>query len=346
VPRRTFTLLAALLAVLLVGGVGMYLYDASRKDVIAKGVSVNGVDLGGLSTERARAKLQRSVMGSMQAPIVVEAGRKTFRLSARRARVTVNVDAMVNEALSRSRDGNVVTRTWRQLTGEEAKADLRPTVTYSQRVVNSLVNRVRTEVDRPARDASVQPTPTDLQKVRGRSGLEVRSRALRSAIQRELTSPSGDRRVEAQLTKTKPRVTTRELADKYPTYITVSKADTKLRFWKNLKLVKAYPVAVGQPAWPTDNGLFAIQTKQVNPTWSVPNSSWAGSLAGQVIPGGSPNNPLKARWMGFNGGQGIHGTAEVGSLGTAASHGCIRMLVPDVIELYRKVDVGTPVFVG
>jgi lipoprotein-anchoring transpeptidase ErfK/SrfK len=49
--------------------------------------------------------------------------------------------------------------------------------------------------------------------------------------------------------------------------------------------------------------------------------------------------------MGFHDGQGIHGTADIASLGSAASHGCIRMSVPDVKELYGKVEKGTPVFV-
>ncbi len=343
--RRTLILASALGAVLVLGGAGMYFYDFSHEDEIAKGVSVNGVDLGGLTPAEARTKLRSSFLSEARAPVVIEAGRRTFRLSAHRARVSINVDSMVDEALSRSRDGNFVTRTWRQLTGEEAKADLRPTVSYSSRVVDSVVTRVQRAVDRPARDASVYPTPTRLYKVRARNGLTVRPNALRGAIGQALVSPS-DRRVVADLVRTRPKVTGRELASRYPTYITVSKDQTKLRFWRNLKLVKAYAVAVGQPAWPTDNGLFAIQNKQVNPTWSVPNSSWAGSLAGSVIPGGSPDNPLKARWMGFNGGQGIHGTAEAGSLGTAASHGCIRMAIPDVIELYKKVSVGTPVFVG
>ena len=72
----------------------------------------------------------------------------------------------------------------------------------------------------------------------------------------------------------------------------------------------------------------------------------AGSLAGRVIPGGTPQNPLKARWMGIYDGAGIHGTDQVGSLGTAASHGCIRMAIPEVIELYDKVPVNTPVYVA
>ena len=83
----------------------------------------------------------------------------------------------------------------------------------------------------------------------------------------------------------------------------------------------------------------------MDPTWNVPDSAWAGSLAGQSIPPG-PDNPLKARWMGIYNGAGIHGTSDVASLGSAASHGCVRMDVPDVIDLYDRVDVGTPVYIS
>ena len=61
---------------------------------------------------------------------------------------------------------------------------------------------------------------------------------------------------------------------------------------------------------------------------------------GQVIPGGAPNNPLKARWLGIYNGVGIHGTAEGWSIGTRASHGCIRMHVADVVALYRACRSG------
>jgi lipoprotein-anchoring transpeptidase ErfK/SrfK len=77
----------------------------------------------------------------------------------------------------------------------------------------------------------------------------------------------------------------------------------------------------------------------------VPEEAWAGDLAGKVIPAGDPRNPLEARWLGFHDGQGIHGTADIASLGDAASHGCIRMSVPDVERLYRRVPVHAPVIV-
>jgi len=94
----------------------------------------------------------------------------------------------------------------------------------------------------------------------------------------------------------------------------------------------------------TPAGLYHIQDKEVNPSWHVPNSAWAGALAGRVIPPG-PDDPIKARWMGVAAGAGIHGTDELGSLGTAASHGCIRMAIPDVIALYDQVPLGSPVFI-
>jgi lipoprotein-anchoring transpeptidase ErfK/SrfK len=81
-----------------------------------------------------------------------------------------------------------------------------------------------------------------------------------------------------------------------------------------------------------------------NPSWHVPDSDWAGDLAGEVIPPG-PENPIKARWMGIYDGAGIHGTDAVNSIGTNASHGCIRMRIPDVEELYDRVKVGTPVYI-
>ena len=68
-----------------------------------------------------------------------------------------------------------------------------------------------------------------------------------------------------------------------------------------------------------------------------PNKAWAGKLAGKVVPPG-PDDPIKARWMAFNGGAGIHGVdpSEYSSIGHDASHGCVRMRIPDVIALYAR----------
>ena len=124
---------------------------------------------------------------------------------------------------------------------------------------------------------------------------------------------------------------------KYPAVIIVNRSAFQLTLYKNLAPVKTYGIAVGQVGLETPAGLYNIQNKAVDPDWHVPNSAWAGDLAGTVVPGTDPSNPIKARWMGIYAGAGIHGTDADGSIGTAASHGCIRMRIPDVIELYDQV---------
>ena len=146
--------------------------------------------------------------------------------------------------------------------------------------------------------------------------------------------------------RTRPKVTRSQLAGKYPTLLVVERSSFKLKLYQRLKLQKAYTVAIGADGFSTPAGLYRIQNKAVNAAWNVPNKPWAGSLAGTTVPGGSPQNPLKARWMGIFNGAGIHGTDQVGSLGTRASHGCVRMAIPDVIDLYPKVRVQTPIYIG
>ena len=154
------------------------------------------------------------------------------------------------------------------------------------------------------------------------------------------------RHVTVPVRKVEPEVTKEELAERYPTYMTVDQSSFTVTLWKDLEVAAKYTVAVGAPAYPTPYGVYSIANKQVDPVWSVPNSDWAGELAGSVVAGGTAENPLKSRWMGVSDGVGFHGTDAVDSLGTQASHGCIRMAVPDVIALYDQVPVGTPVYIG
>jgi lipoprotein-anchoring transpeptidase ErfK/SrfK len=343
--NKTFILVAGFLVVLLVGAGAVYLYDAGQSDDIAKGVKVGGVDVGGLNKTQARAKLQRDLVGPLNQPVKVTGpGGNHFVLTPNRAKLTMDVNGMVQEAIDKSRDGSIVTRAWRGVTGGSLNAELPAKVDYSASAVNRLIRRVRRAVNRPPKNASVNPEASGLKKEAAHNGLTVRVAQLRNQLDHMLTVPSGERLVTAAVTKVPPKVTVHDLVRKYPNYIVINRNGFELRYYHRLKLTKTYPIAVGMQGLETPAGLYDIQNKQVNPSWQVPNSSWAGSLAGQLIPPG-PQDPLKARWMGIDGGAGIHGTEDVGSLGSAASHGCIRMAIPDVIDLYDKVEVGTPVYI-
>ena len=169
---------------------------------------------------------------------------------------------------------------------------------------------------------------------------------LRRDVQRTLLDLGDDKTVRGRTRVVKPKVSTDELAKEYPAILIVDRPNFTLTLYKNLEKAKTYSVAIGAVGLDTPAGLYHIQNKAVDPAWTMPNSDWvAPADRGKVVPPG-PANPLKARWMGIFDGAGIHGTDETYSLGSAASHGCIRMAIPDVIELYDQVPVGAPIYIA
>lgn len=107
-----------------------------------------------------------------------------------------------------------------------------------------------------------------------------------------------------------------------------------------------YRVAVGQPGkqW---FGWSQIDGKYVQPAWTPPHEVKRDNpRLPDLIPGGSPRNPMGPRALTLSGGEyAIHGTNRPSSVGTFASYGCIRMYNQDIIDLYDRVRVGTRVVV-
>jgi lipoprotein-anchoring transpeptidase ErfK/SrfK len=347
VKTRIIVIGALLVFALLAAAGAVYAYDNGRAKRIAEGVSIDKIAVGGMTVAQARAKLRSGVLEPLSQPVVATYKDRKFTLTPKAANVGVDIDGSVQAALDASRSGNFISRTWRDVTGGKVQRDVPLRVTYSQAAIDKVVSRVSKKLNEPARDADVgnlekgQVNPTT-----SRNGLRVRNVTLARGLQRELLDRSGHTPVPVLTKVVKPKVTTKKLADQYPAIILVNRGAFKLTLYKNLKLAKTYNIAVGQVGLETPAGLYHVQNKAINPAWHVPNSDWAGDLAGKVIPGGTPENPLKARWLGIFDGAGIHGTDAVNSIGTAASHGCIRMRIPDVEELYDEVPVGAPVYIA
>ena len=124
----------------------------------------------------------------------------------------------------------------------------------------------------------------------------------------------------------------------------LSLSSKKVSVYQGDSLIKQYPVAIGRPGWETPVGQFEVKTKIVDPAWRHP-------FEGYVIPSGDPQNPLGKRWIGFwtdgDNWVGFHGTSASlrPSIGTAASHGCVRMFDEDIQAMYELVAVGTPIVV-
>jgi lipoprotein-anchoring transpeptidase ErfK/SrfK len=253
----------------------------------------------------------------------------------------------LSRARADSRRGWLGVRVMHDLTDHRLSERIPLKLHYAPGVLPRLVTEVGAAVRRAPRDAFVTPSATGLTVTPSRAGRALDAAALRRRLASALLFPSRRADITATTRTVAPNVSSAQLAAKQAAYIIIDRHDHVLRFYDHLKLTRSFPIAFGRQGLETPQGLYDVQWKQNNPSWYVPNSAWAGKLAGKVIPPG-PDNPIKARWMAFNGGAGIHGIdpGEYGSLGHDASHGCVRMRIPDVISLYARTPVGTPVYVA
>jgi lipoprotein-anchoring transpeptidase ErfK/SrfK len=325
---RPRLLIAPLLAV---AAVALPAVPASAADPtnVPQGVSAGGIDLSGATLDEARIRLETGIGGRVNQDLVLGAAGKPWTLTVADAKLQFDALTTAKRALRAKAPGEVPLK-----------------LSHSRLAVRAWVAAVAGKVATAPRDATVRITLTHIYRKRAKHGRALDQKAVAAQVDAALDDGvNAPRRLHSALVKVSPRINANDLARVYGTVITVDKAHFKLRLFKRLKFSKSYMVAVGQPAYPTPAGLFHIQDKQVNPTWSVPNSPWAGELQGTTVQGGSAANPLKARWMGIANGVGIHGTGEDYSIGSAASHGCIRMHVADVKDLYPRVPVGTTVLI-
>jgi hypothetical protein len=293
---------------------------------------IAGVAVGGLGPHEAVKELRSQLAPQIESRIRIRVYRHRSRYAeTRRLGQKVLYADMVASAFDQVRRGrHVHVRLMRHFDGRRLSAKVRA---------------IARPFYRPARNARLRLGITRVRLWRAHTGRYLDTRDLRRRLKRELRHPTGRRRVWAHVRWLHARVTRHTLRLSIPTYVTVSRGARVARLFKRLHLVRTYTVAVGAAGYDTPAGLHHVQSKQVNPTWYVPNRPWAGSLAGQTIGPGDPRNPLKARFIALGGGVGFHGTADLASIGQAASHGCIRMRIPDVISLYNRVSVGTPVMI-
>lgn len=329
-PRAmTIGFSAALVALVLIVAVFFLVDGAKDDDTIADGVRVGSVAVGGMQRDAAASIIKRRLAGTTGKPVAVMFNDTHYVMRAEVAKARIDVDATLDAALD----------------ADEGAAAVAPRVTYARTAVEDFAQRIAKRVDRPARDADIAWRDGKLDRTRARKGVAVNRATLVARLAGVMAKPAPQRRVEVPVRVTeRPDRTFEDLAKRYPAVIAVDRDAKILRLYEHLKLTKRYKIAVGKAGLETSAGRYEIQQKIVNPDWHVPDSDWAGDLAGQTIPYGDPQNPLEARYMGFHDGQGIHGTSDLASLGTAASHGCIRMSVPSVKRLFKAVKVGTPVF--
>jgi lipoprotein-anchoring transpeptidase ErfK/SrfK len=285
--------------------------------VIAAGVQIGSVDVGGLTAEQATAAVQQAYF----APVELHVGHRGYSVSPHHFETALgDLDSAVQTALT-----------------APALTAVRLTPTLDTKRVAKWVKALAKKTYRaPAAGRIV------LRHNRPLFTLAHPGRALRPFPTRMLIRDaivSGDHTViVAPVKKLKADAVRSEPV------IVIHRGSNRLYLYNGTHLVRVFPVATGQAAWPTPLGSFQIVVKQKNPWWFPPTQdSWAAG-AKPVPPG--PNNPLGTRWMGLSApGVGIHGTDEPWSIGHSESHGCIRMQVLSAEWLFNRVRIGTPVFI-
>jgi lipoprotein-anchoring transpeptidase ErfK/SrfK len=285
---------------------------------IAFGVTVGGVSVGGLLPDRALAAVRRAYERPLV--LVLPEGRR-IRLAPRE----LGARADFAKAIRRAR-------------AARPGAALPLDVEVSRARVRAYVERLARRLDREPVDAKLVLDGVRPHAVPSREGRRLLrlagARELRYALRRNTRAP-----IRLAFATLRPKVTTASLGQA----IVILRESKRLLLFQGARLVRWFRIATGQPSYPTPLGKFEIVTKQRDPWWYPPPSTWARGQS-PVPPG--PGNPLGTRWMGLSAPYvGIHGTPDAASIGYSASHGCIRMKIPEAEWLFQRVKIGTPVFI-
>lgn len=317
---------------------------APAEERIAEGVFAAGVDVSGLTVAEAAALLQRKLGVLALRPVGVSVAGRRFKLGATRAKLSFDPLLTAKRALQAGKKAKESGGTPTAGGGARQQlASVPAAVSFSRARIRDWAAVVKRRVDRSARSARLRIGIAKMNRRRSQVGLRLDARRLRRTIEAAYADPLADRHIKQAVAKVAPALSDAELVRRYPVVLTIDRHNFKLRLFKNLRLRRTYGIALGAAGYSTPAGIFRIRQRQVNPAWSAPNKPWAGAYAGRTVPGGAPDNPLKARWLGVANGVGIHGTSAEWSIGTRASHGCIRMRVAEVKALYRQVPLGTPI---
>jgi lipoprotein-anchoring transpeptidase ErfK/SrfK len=292
--------------------------DAAPPVLVPEGVTLAGVPIGGMAFEQAQA----AVRPAFARPVRLVYGDRRWRLNRGRFGATVAIAEGVSRALKAKPNTAV---------------ELVPDVNLVE--VRRFVAAVDKRVSYPAKDSELvglnglTPSISDAE-----SGLRVLRALTAQRIVRALESTEIPR-VRLAVQPVAPTVT----PENFGPVIVIRRGVNELRYYQGANLIRTFGVATGQSQYPTPTGTFSIVDMQYNPWWRPPDSDWARGL--KPIPPG-PGNPLGTRWMGLSApGVGIHGTPDAASIGYSASHGCIRMHIPDAEWLFQQVHIGTPVVI-
>jgi lipoprotein-anchoring transpeptidase ErfK/SrfK len=331
--RVVFAWFVLLVGVVFLVGAGM---ELAASGTINRGVSIDGIEVGGMSRADAEKAVQEKVKileGDVQ--LVFEG--KQYPVAMESIGCRVDVDGMVRDAYLNGKRGPAVVRVFKRLCGIATDRDVPVKIVVNKTRLKTRITTIAREVDRDPTSASISVSTGSPKIVASRQGVRVRIDDTANEVVKAL--PTTRRQVDMVVEMVDPEVVEGDINK----VVVIHQKQFTLYLFDREEEINSYKIAVGMPQYPTPNGRYHITYKEKNPTW-LPTSEWAKDKQGIPQPPG-PDNPLGGYWMDIGGGLGIHATPYPKSLGEQASHGCIRMSEYDAANLFNQVNVGTPVFI-
>jgi lipoprotein-anchoring transpeptidase ErfK/SrfK len=317
-----------------------YRYEQARADRILPGVTIAGVDVGGMTKAEAVGAVRTAALATLQQPIRLRAGGQRWQVTLEELGQRSHAVGAVNKALGLGDSMGTFSRFWHRFNDAPIGQEIELGFSGDGRV-DAVLSRI-------ARDVAVKPVNADVAYddghvvfVKPKPGRALDFVEARTAVRGALKS-QGASRVALPVLKVAPKIT----EEKMPPTIVVHVDENKLYLYDGFDVVRTYSVATAKPGYTTPQGDWNLYRKAENPTWYNPAlDSWGADLPA-VIPGG-PGNPMgtRALYITAPGLIRIHGTTSDDSIGRYASHGCIRMHNWEIEELYPMVPVGTRVIV-
>jgi lipoprotein-anchoring transpeptidase ErfK/SrfK len=316
-----------------------YAYDRATNDRILPGVRIAGIDVSGMTRSQALDAISDRAGSALDRRLVIRAGDQQWTQSLGALGMTVDPQKAVDEAFQQTGTLSWVSRVYHRLTHQSVDTLIPLTFNYDTAAVQRFVDTVATPaVTVQPEDAYIKWANDDVYIHHSKPGTTLKpmvsARLIMSAL--KVRKPE----VDLSVLQVEPAVSDETLGDT----LTVDLSTNTLRFYEGFDLVRTYPVATAMYGFTTPVGEWEIVNKVENPTWINPGSAWAASEPPFIGPG--PGNPLGTRALYLNAsGIRIHGTPSDSSIGTYASHGCIRMHISDSEALYPLVPVGTKVVI-
>lgn len=341
--RTVFIALLLLLPVAAVAGVAYATYDYSEeyKGKILPGATVAGVDVGGMEKREAVRAVRKALRPQMRRDVKVRWEDQTWKVSPKQLGAKSDARAAVEAALDESGRVSMLDKAQMKFLGKDLDFQQDVAFKHPKKGPYAFVEGLASEFNRKPVDAALDYSSGWVKVQKETLGREVDTNKSGKALLGALRS--GKRVAKLEVDETKPDVTSKS----FEQVLLLRQSEYTLYFYQQvkdkLKITHEWPVAVGTGGYPTPTGEWTVTELRYMPTWVNPDpTGWGASMPAMIPPG--PSNPLGLRAINWDAsGIRFHGTSDTGSIGTAASHGCVRMYNEDVIELYDMVEVGTPI---